>query len=186
MFEKRIQQQFFDAADLFYAAAESLSKSVNDAASAIFGCITAGGKVMACGSDTSASTAQYFTAAFLGYLERERPGLAAMCLSSHTAVPFAKQIQALGQPGDVILVFDPSGKSTAALDAVDAAHAKDMAAVVLTGRSGGPLVRSLGETDVWIAVPHERQARVQEVHTLVVHCLCDAVDSQLLGEQDKP
>jgi D-sedoheptulose 7-phosphate isomerase len=196
MFEQRIQQQFFDSADLLYASAESLSKSINDAANAILGCITAGGKVMACGSGASAINAQHVAAEFLGRFERERPGLAAMALNADGAMlsalgeqadfstVFAKQVQALGQPGDVLLVFNPSGKSASAACAIEAAHAKDMVVVALTGRPGGAVGSRLGETDVLIAVPHDREARVHEVHTVVVHCLCDAVDLQLLGEQD--
>lgn len=196
MFEQRIQQQFFDCADLLYASAESLSKSINDAANAILGCITAGGKVMACGSGVSAINAQHVAAEFLGRFERERPGLAAMALNADGAMlsalgeqadfstVFAKQVQALGQPGDVLLVFNPSGKSASVACAIEAAHAKDMVVVALTGRQGGAVGSRLGETDVLIAVPHDREARVHEVHTVVVHCLCDAVDLQLLGEQD--
>jgi D-sedoheptulose 7-phosphate isomerase len=184
MFEKRVQQQFFDAADLFYAASESLSKPTNDACDAILGCITSGGKVLVCGSNASAGTSRQFATSLLGYFDRERPGLAAMYLSSESALPFAKQIQALGQPGDVMMAFDPSGQSTAVLDAIDAAHAKEMAVIVLTGKSGGTLAQSLLETDVWICVPHEKQSRIIEVHTLISHCLCDAIDMQLLGEQE--
>lgn len=186
MFEKRVQQHFFDAADLLYASAETLSKPISNACGAILGCITSGSKVLACGTDASAETAEKFAAAFLGQFERERPGLAALCLSSSGTLPFAKQIQALGQPGDVVVAFDPSGQSALIADAVDAAHSKDMVVVLLTGRSGGPLAQRLGETDVWIAVPHERPSRVVEVSTLIVHCMCDAIDIQLLGEQDNP
>lgn len=196
MFEQRIQQHFFDSADLLYASAESLSKSINDAANAILGCITAGGKVVACGSGVSAINAQHVAAAFLGRFERERPGLAALALPGDGATlsalgeqadfgaALAKQVQALGQPGDVLLAFNPSGQSAGVLQAIEAAHAKDMVVVALTGRQGGEVAGRLGETDVLIAVPHDREARVQEVHAVVVHCLCDAVDLQLLGEQD--
>jgi D-sedoheptulose 7-phosphate isomerase len=184
MIEKRIQQHFFEAADLLYAAAESLSKPINDAASTLLGCITAGNKVMACSADLAASTAQQFTAAFLGRFERDRPALAALYLPAQGAAPLVKQVQALGQPGDVMLLFDSSGQSSAVLAALEAAHAKEMVAVALTGRSGGLLATALVETDVWIAVPHDRQARVHEVHALIVHALCDAIDLQLLGEQD--
>lgn len=184
MFEKRIQQQFFDAADLLYAASESLSKPTNDACNAILGCITSGGKVLVCGTHASAGTSRQFASSLIGHFERERPGLAAVYLSSENTLPFAKQIQALGQPGDVMMAFDPSGQSTGMLDAIDAAHAKEMAVILLTGRSGGVLAQSLRETDVWICVPHEKQPRIVEVHTLIAHCLCDAIDMQLLGEQE--
>lgn len=196
MLEQRIQQQFFDSADLKYAAAEVLSKPIADAVNAVVGCITAGGKVLACGNGGSASDAQHFAAEFIGRFERERPGLAAIALTTDSSiltaigndydfnVVFAKQVQALGAPGDVLLAISTSGNSGNVLAAVEAAHAKDMTVVALTGRGGGKLREMLGETDVHVCVPHERTARIQEVHILALHCLCDAVDLQLLGEQE--
>ena len=198
MLEQRIQQQFFDSADLKYAAAAPLSRPIADAVQAIVGCITAGGKVLVCGNGGSASDAQHFAAEFVGRFERERPGLAAIALTTDTSILtavgndyefnaiFSKQVQALGAPGDVLLAITTSGNSGNVLAAVDAAHAKDMTVVALTGRDGGRMREALGETDVHVCVPHERTARIQEVHLLVIHCLCDAVDLQLLGEQDNP
>ncbi len=196
MLEQRIQQQFFDSADLKYAAAEILAKPIADAVGAVVGCITAGGKVMACGNGGSASDAQHFAAELVGRFERERPGLAAIALTTDTSILtavgndydfnsiFSKQVQALGSPGDVLIAISTSGNSANVLAAVDAAKAKEMTVIALTGRGGGKMRERLGETDVHICVPHERTARIQEVHILVLHCLCDAVDLQLLGEQD--
>jgi len=196
MLEQRIQQQFFDSADLKYAAAEMLARPIADAVSAVIGCITGGGKVLACGNGGSASDAQHFAAEFIGRFERERPGLAAVALTTDTSiltaigndydfnVIFSKQVQALGSPGDVLLAISTSGNSANVLAAVEAAHAKEMTVIALTGRGGGKLRERLAETDVHICVPHDRTARIQEVHLLVLHCLCDAVDLQLLGEQD--
>ena len=196
MLEQRIQQQFFDSADLKYAAAEILAKPIADAVNAVVGCITAGGKVLACGNGGSASDAQHFAAEFVGRFERERPGLAAIALTTDTSILtavgndydfnsiFSKQVQALGSPGDVLLAITTSGNSANVLAAVDAAKAKEMTVIALTGRGGGKMRERLGETDVHICVPHERTARIQEVHILVLHCLCDAVDLQLLGEQE--
>ena len=196
MLEQRIQQQFFDSADLHYAAAEVLAKPVNDAVSALIGCITAGGKVLSCGNGGSAADAQHFAAEFVGRFERERPGLAAVALTTDTSiltavgndygyeVVFAKQVSALGSPGDVLLALSTSGNSANVLAAVDAAHEKDMTVVAFTGKGGGALGARLTETDVHICVPHDRTARIQEVHLLAIHCLCDAVDVQLLGEQE--
>ncbi len=198
MLEQRIQQQFFDSADLKYAAAEMLSRPIADAVRTLLGCITAGGKVLACGNGGSAGDAQHFAAEFVGRFERERPGLAAIALTTDTSIltaiandydfnaVFAKQVQALGAPGDVLLAISTSGDSGNVLAAVEAAQARDMAVIALTGRNGGKMREALTETDVHICVPHERTARIQEVHILVVHCLCDAVDLQLLGEQDNP
>jgi D-sedoheptulose 7-phosphate isomerase len=197
MLEQRIQQQFFDSADLKYAAAEVLTRPITDASHALLGCITAGGKVLACGNGGSAADAQRFASAFLGGFERERPALQAMCLSGDAAAiaglgqqgvfeqVFAKQVQALGHPGDLLLVLSTDGAAANILAAVDAAHEKDMTVVALVGKEGGAIAARLNETDVLISVPHSRAARIQEVHLLVLHCLCDAVDVQLLGEHDE-
>lgn len=196
MLEQRIQQQFFDSADLKYAAAAILSRPIADAVQTLVSCITAGGKVLTCGNGGSAADAQHFAAEFVGRFERERPGLAAVALTTDTSILtaigndydfnsiFAKQVQALGAPGDILLAISTSGNSGNVLAAVDAARAKDMTVIALTGRDGGRMREALGETDVHVCVPHERTARIQEVHLLVIHCLCDAVDLQLLGEQD--
>ena len=196
MLEQRIQQQFFDSADLKYAAAEVLSKPIADAVSAIVGCITSGGKVLACGNGGSAADAQHFAAEFVGRFERERPGLAAIALTTDTSILtavgndysfefiYSKQVQALGAPGDVLLAISTSGNSGNVVAAVEAAHAKDITVIALTGHKGGKMRELLSETDVHICVPHDRTARIQEVHLLVLHCLCDAVDLQLLGEQE--
>ncbi len=196
MLEQRIQQQFFDSADLKYAAAEILARPIAQAVAAVVGCITGGGKVLACGNGGSASDAQHFAAEFVGRFERERPGLGAIALTTDTSIItaigndysfeaiFAKQVEALGSPGDVLLAISTSGNSANVLAAVHAAHAKEMSVVALTGRGGGQLRELLLDTDVHICVPHERTARIQEVHILTLHCLCDAVDNQLLGEQE--
>lgn len=196
MLEQRIQRHFFDSADLKNQSAELLSKPIADAVQAVIGCITAGGKVLACGNGGSASDAQHFAAEFIGRFERERPGLAAIALTTDSSILtavgndygfnfiFSKQVQALGNPGDVLLALSTSGNSADVLAAVDAAHDKDMTVIALTGHGGGKLGARLLETDVHICVPHERTARIQEVHILALHCLCDAVDMQLLGDQD--
>ena len=196
MLEQRIQQQFFDSADLKYAAAEVLSKPIADAVSALVGCITSGGKVLTCGNGGSAADAQHFAAEFVGRFERERPGLAAVALTTDSSILtaigndydfnsiFSKQVQALGAPGDVLLAISTSGNSANVIAAIEAARAKEMIVISLTGHKGGKMRELLTETDVLICVPHERTARIQEVHLLVVHCLCDAVDLQLLGEQE--
>ena len=196
MLEQRIQQQFFDSADLKYAAAEVLSKPIADAVSALVGCITSGGKVLTCGNGGSASDAQHFAAEFVGRFERERPGLAAISLATDTSILtaigndydfasiFSKQVQAIGAPGDVLLAISTSGNSTNVVAAIEAAHAKEMTVIALTGHKGGRMRELMLETDVMVCVPHDRTARIQEVHLLVLHCLCDAVDLQLLGEQE--
>ena len=192
MLEQRIQQQFFDSADLQYQTAESLARPIAEAAQALLACITAGGKLMVCGAGGGAALADIFSAAFVGRFERERPGLAALALQAQSALAsivgaaqvFAKQVQALGMPGDLLLLLDPGADAVALVAAAQAAHDKDMTVLALTGRGGGALAATLLETDVLIAVPHERAARVLETQLLVLHCLCDAVDLQLMGEQD--
>jgi D-sedoheptulose 7-phosphate isomerase len=196
MLEQRIQQQFFESADLKYQAAELLSRPIADAAQALVAGLTAGGRVLAAGFGGSASLAQLMVGELMGHFERERPGLAALALgvgSGAMASPaadagfdqvLARQVQTLGQPGDLLLLIDPDGQHPALLAAARAAQAKDMTVIALTGRSGGVLRAVLGETDVLVAVPHDRRARVHEAHLLVLHALCDAIDLQLLGEQD--
>ncbi len=196
MLEQRIQQQFFESADLKYASAELLSKPIADAASAVVGCITAGGKLLACGHGGSAADARRFAAGLSGRFERERPGLAALALSTDASLfdafgdeadapsILAKQVQALGAPGDVLLALSVSGNAASIVKAIEAAHAKEMTVIALGGGDGGKVAELLLETDVHICVPHERGSRVQEVHQLALHCLCDAVDLQLLGEQE--
>ena len=158
--------------------------------------LNAGGRVLAFGNGGSAADAQHFAAEFVGRFERERPGLAAVALTTDTSIltavgndygyefVFSKQVEALGAPGDVLLAFSTSGNSANVLAAIAAAHAKEMTVIALTGNDGGKIRDQLTETDVHICVPHERTARIQEIHLLVLHCLCDAVDLQLLGEEE--
>ncbi|MEI8325025.1 MAG: phosphoheptose isomerase [Betaproteobacteria bacterium] len=196
MLELRIQQHFIDSADLKYQSAQSLSKPIAAAVQAMLACVTSGGKVLACGNGGSAADAQHFAAEFVGRFERERPELGAIALTTDSSiltavandygytVVFSRQVRALGLPGDVLLAISTSGNSASVLAAVEAAHEREMTVVALTGKGGGKVVLALRETDVHICVPHERTARIQEVHMLVLHCLCDGVDTQLLGEQE--
>ena len=196
MIEQRIQQHFIDSADLKYQAAQSLSKPIAAAVQAVLACVTSGGKVLACGNGGSAADAQHFAAKFVGRFERERPGLGAIALGTDCALltavaddydfslVFAKQVRALGQAGDVLLAISTSGDSANVRAAMEAAHEREMTVVALTGRGGGKMTHALRETDVHICVPHERTARIQEVHLLVLHCICDGVDTQLLGDQE--
>ena len=196
MLEQRIQQQFFESADLNYQAAEGLSRPIVDAVQAMVTGLTNGGRVIAAGAGPAAALAQLFTADLIGRFERERPGLAALALGGDGVVwsalagdegldaVLARQVHALGVPGDVLLLIEHASGQPALVAAARAAQAKDMTVVALTGRDGGELRNVLSETDVWVAVPHERRARVLETQLLVLHSLCDAIDLQLLGEQD--
>jgi len=196
MLEQRIQQQFFDAADLKYRSAESLARPIAEASQAIVGVLTAGGKVLVCGVGAAAALASLCAAQLMGRFERERPGLAVIALGADAVVSsqlaiagdaaamLARQVATLGSPGDLLLLLDGEGGPEAALATVQAAHANDMAVIALLGASGGALRAALGETDAAIGVPHERAARVLELQLLILHCLCDSIDVQLLGEQD--
>ena len=193
MLEQRIQQHFIDSAYLKYQAAQALGKPIADAVQALLACITSGGKILACGSGASAPGAQLFAACCVAGFERERPELAAVALCADgalltapgdTSQPFARQVRALGQAVDLLLALSVSGNDPAVLAAVHAAHERDMTVVALSGRSGGMLATVLRETDVLICVPHDRAARVREVHALVLNCLCDGMDAQLFGEQE--
>lgn len=196
MLEQRIEQHFIDSADLKYQSAQVLSKPIVAAVHAILASVTSGGKVLACGNGGSAADAQHFAAEFVGRYERERPELAAIALTTDSSiitaiandydfsVIFSKQVRAFGGAGDVLLALSTSGNSANVLAAIEAAHEREMTVVALTGRSGGKIAHALRETDVHICVPHDRTARIQEVHLLVLHCICDGVDTQLLGDQE--
>ena len=198
MLEQRIQQHFIDSADLKYQTAQALGKPIADAVQAVLACVTSGGKILACGNGASAADAQQFATFCVAGFERERPELAAVALSANAALltaaagnvdlaqQFARQVRALGQAGDVLLALCLSGNDANVLAAVHAAHERDMTVIVASGRSAGVLATVLRETDVLICVPHDRAARVREVHALVINCLCDGVDAQLFGEQETP
>ena len=196
MLEQRIGQQFIDSADLKYQAAQQMSKPIAEAVQALMTCVTNGGKVLACGNSGSAADCQHFAAEFVGRFERERPELAAIALSTDSSILtaiandyhfdqiYAKQVRALGQPGDVLLAISTSGNSANVIAAIEAAHQREMTVVALTGKGGGRMGAMLRETDVHLCVPHDRTARIQEVHLLTIHCLCDGVDTLLLGSQE--
>ena len=196
MLEQRIGQQFIDSADLKYQAAEHMSKPIADAVQALMACVTNGGKVLACGNGGSAADCQHFAAEFVGRFERERPELAALALTTDSSILtavandyhfdqiFAKQVRALGQPGDVLLAISTSGNSSNVIAAIESAHEREMTVIALTGKGGGRMGHMLRETDFHLCVPHDRTARIQEVHLLTLHCLCDGVDTLLLGTQE--
>ena len=196
MLEQRIGQQFIDSADLKYQAAEHMSKPIAEAVQALMACVTNGGKVLACGNGGSAADCQHFAAEFVGRFERERPELAALALTTDSSILtavgndyhfdqiFAKQVRALGQPGDVLLAISTSGNSSNVIAAIESAHEREMTVIALTGKGGGRMGHMLRETDFHLCVPHDRTARIQEVHLLTLHCLCDGVDTLLLGTQE--
>ncbi|MBT9569147.1 MAG: phosphoheptose isomerase [Thiobacillus sp.] len=192
----RILGHFHASAQTKLDAAETLVPLIELAARLLVQSFTQGGKVLACGNGGSAADAQHFAAAMVNRFEQERPGLAAISLTTDTSTltsisndshydqVFARQVKALGQPGDILLAISTSGNSPNVLHAVAAAHARNMHVIALTGRSGGGLAEQIQEGDVFLCVPAESTARIQEVHLLIIHCLCDAVDSVLLGAEE--
>jgi D-sedoheptulose 7-phosphate isomerase len=196
MLEQRIEKHFIDSADLKYQAAQLLSKPIAQATEALLACVTNGGKVLVCGNGGSAADAQHFAAEFVGRYERERPELAAIALTTDSSILtaiandydfsqiFAKQVRALGTGGDVLVAISTSGNSANVIAAIEVAQEREMIVIALTGKGGGKIGAMLSETDVHICVPHDRTARIQEVHLLTLHCLCDGVDAMLLGDQE--
>jgi D-sedoheptulose 7-phosphate isomerase len=181
MLEQRIQQHFFDSADLRYQTAETLSRPIAEAAQAVVGALTAGGKLLICGSGGGAALATHAAAVFVGRFERERPPLAALALGAEPS--WAQQLQALGQPGDALLLVHGGGAGDLFAAAIGVAHAQEMTVLALA-QAGAEWLGALAETDVAVALPNGRPARVLELQLLVLHALADAVDLQLLGEQE--
>lgn len=192
---ERIRQLFNDSIQLKLECRDALAPAVAAAAEAIAACLLGDGKVLSCGNGGSAADAQHFSAEMLNRFERERPGLPAVALTTDAstltsiandhdfAEVFARQVSALGRSGDLLLAITTSGESANILSAIDAAHERDLRVVLLTGRDGGTAVSRLDERDIVICVPGRSTARIQEVHIMVIHCLCDLVDRQLLGQE---
>jgi D-sedoheptulose 7-phosphate isomerase len=190
----RMRAHFIASSETKRAAAEVLDQPLASAVETMVASLMNSGKILACGNGGSAGDAQHFAAELVGRFERERPGLAAIALTTDSSIltavandydfnqVFVKQVQALGQPGDVLLAISTSGNSGNVLAAIETAHARDMQVVALTGKNGGKIAKLLREGDVEIRVPAERTARIQEVHLLAIHCLCDGIDCSLLGE----
>ncbi|WP_158907351.1 phosphoheptose isomerase [Burkholderia sp. L27(2015)] len=193
---ERIQQQFRDSAAAKLDALDHLAAPIAAAIDTLFGALTNNGKVLACGNGGSAADSQHFAAELIGRFERERPGLPAIALTTDSSIMtaigndydfnqiFSKQVRALGQPGDILLAISTSGNSANVLEAIEAAHDREMIVIALTGKGGGKMNEVLFDTDLQICVPNDRTARIQEVHLLTLHCLCDGIDAMLLGDAD--
>ena len=191
----RIQSHFAASAKLKADAGAVLAPVIAQAAETLTQCLFADGRVLACGNGGSACDAQHFAAEMVGRFERERPELPAIALSTDTSIltavandysfeqVFARQVRALGRKGDVLIAISTSGNSANVVAAIDAAREREMHVVALTGKGGGRMGELVGDGDVHICVPHDRTMRIQEVHLLVIHCLCDAIDSTLLGDE---
>ncbi len=191
---QRIIKHFKDSADTKLRVMESLAQPIADGSQMFFDCVTNDGKILCCGNGGSAADAQHFAAELLNRFEKERPGLACVALTTDSSVLtsiandyeynliFSKQVRALGLPGDALLAISTSGNSPNVVAAIHAAHERDMRVVALTGRDGGEMARVLREGDVSICVDARSTARIQEVHLVALHSLCDIIDYLLLGE----
>lgn len=192
---KRITQSFNASIALKQQCLSLLSPSIAQAAELITQALLQGHKVLSCGNGGSAGDAQHFSSEMLNRFEMDRPGLPAIALTTDSSTitsiandlqfadVFSRQIRALGQSGDVLLAISTSGNSANILNAIDAAHERQMLIVALTGRAGGESAALLVADDVEIRVPGTSTARIQEVHLLVIHCLCDLIDCLLLGKE---
>jgi len=190
----RIKQNFQDSINTKQIAADLLAEPLATAAQMITHCLLGGGKVLSCGNGGSAGDAQHFSSEMLNRFEMERPGLPAVALTTDSSTltsiandysydqVFSKQVSALGQPGDILLAISTSGNSTNVNRAIEAAHEREMQVIALSGKQGGDMASLLSSDDVEIRVPSDSTARIQEVHLLAIHCICDLVDHQLIGQ----
>lgn len=179
MLVQRVQQQLIDRADLTYQCADALGDAVAAAVGAVLATVTNGGKVLACGAGNGAALAQLFVNHFLGQFERERPALPAVWVALADA---PRHLGALAAADDLLLLVAETGAAPELLAALAAAHERDLPVLALTGAGGGPLGRALRDTDVHLCVPPARTARINELHHVVLNCVCDGVDIQLLGD----
>lgn len=190
----RVRRNFEESIQTKQMSIDMLSEPIARAAQMIIQCLLNNGKVLSCGNGGSAGDAQHFSSEMLNRFEMERPGLPAIALTTDTSTLtsiandysydqiFSKQVSALGQLGDILLAISTSGNSSNVNQAIDAAHDRDMSIIALSGKQGGEMAMRLRESDIEIRVPSDKTARIQEVHLVVIHCLCDLVDHQLLGQ----
>jgi len=192
--EKRVHVHFADSARLKAESAAVLAPEIARAGSLMAESLLADGKILSCGNGGSAADAQHFAAELVGRFERERPELPAIALTTDTSLMtavandysfeqiFAKSVRALGSKGDVLLAISTSGNSGNVIAAIEAAHMREMRVVAMTGKGGGRIGELLKDGDVHLCVPHPRTMRIQEVHLLMIHCMCDIIDATLLGD----
>ena len=191
--QERVSAHFAESIRAKQEAEKVLVEPTVQAAELMLQCLMNDGKILACGNGGSAADAQHFAAELVGRFEVERQGMSAIALTTDSSIMtavandygydrvFERQVRALGQAGDVLLAISTSGNSPSIVEAIRAAHDNDLHVVALTGKGGGKITGILREGDIHICVPAKRTARIQEVHLLTVHCLCDAIDSLLLG-----
>ena len=192
----RVARNFEDSAHTKLNAIEALAAPIAAGIEIMTNSLLNGGKILACGNGGSAADAQHFSAELVGRFEAERQELAAIALTTDTSILtavandyaynqiFSRQVRALGHAGDVLLAISTSGNSGNVIEAIQAAQDADMRIIALTGKDGGRIGEMLGDDDIHLCVPAERTARIQETHLLIIHCLCDGIDSLLLGVEE--
>ncbi len=189
----RILKHFDDSVQTKLQARDTLAQPIADAAQALVTCLMNDGKILVCGNGGSAADAQHFAAELINRFEIERPALAAIALTTDSSVLtsiandydysqiFSRQVRGLGMADDMLIAISTSGNSINVVEAVHAAHERDMRVIALTGREGGTMGEMLEANDFHLCVHAESTARIQEVHLLILHCLCDTIDHLLLG-----
>jgi D-sedoheptulose 7-phosphate isomerase len=193
MNNQRILDHFNESAELKIQAASVLAHPISQAVELMFTALSNGNKVLACGNGGSAADCQHFAAELVGRFERERLPLPGLALTTDTSILtavgndysykeiFSKQVQAFGQAGDILLALSTSGNSANVIAAIEVALEREMRVIAMTGKGGGAIGKLLTDADVHICVPHDRTARIQEVHLLTIHCICDGIDAALFG-----
>ncbi len=191
---ERVKHLFSESIKTKIAAADTMPATIVQAGDMLAQTLTEDHKILACGNGGSAADAQHFSAELLNRFEKERPGLPGIALTTDTSTItsiandysydeiFAKQVRALGQPGDMLIAISTSGNSQSILQAIEAAHDRSMKVLALTGKEGGEMVSLLFTDDLALVVPSHNTARIQETHLLILHCLCDIIDQHLFGE----
>ncbi|MCY7294800.1 phosphoheptose isomerase [Alteromonas sp. a30] len=191
---EQIKANFTESIQTKIAASEILPETITRGGQLMVEALMNGNKILSCGNGGSAGDAQHFSSELLNRYERERPSLPAMALTTDSSTVtsiandysyeevFSKQVKALGQPGDILLAISTSGNSHNVTKAMEAAVSRDMRIVALTGKDGGEMAGLLSAEDVEIRVPSNRTARIQEVHLLAIHCLCEFIDNTLFPE----
>ena len=193
---QRVKKNFLESIQIKTESLDKLAPIIAEAAKAMANSILNNHKILACGNGGSAADAQHFSAEMLNRFEMERPGLPAIAITTDSSTLtsiandyqyadiYSKQVRALGQKDDVLLAISTSGESHNVIHAIDAAHDINMLVIALTGKDGGEIRSMLNNNDYEICVPTKSTARIQEVHIMIIHSLCDLIDLQLLGQDN--